>query len=269
VPKGVTVSLLSVLGIYVALQGNGLWREWRSMRRDVEHANRAAVIAFPNVYSRPSLAARPEQWVRREGDSLLLWAGWDPGRDHHWFRARKGDLDGSLISEPIGRDVIIAIDDPLVERGGGAIWERLPADSQVVGHTVEGTTSAYPISLLKQVCAVNDLIEERPYLVSFSLEAVREQPVAVYDARVNGHRVILRTAGFLLHGRPVLYDRESESLWVEDGDAVRAVSGAYRNSVLPLVSRMTPTPWSTWRAHNPQSRLVVGNRPRPATVATK
>jgi hypothetical protein len=32
---------------------------------------------------------------------------------------------------------------------------------------------------------------------------------------------------------------------------------------------MTPKPWSTWRARNPQSRLVVGRRPRSSTVTTK
>jgi hypothetical protein len=215
------------------------------------------------------MAERPEPWARREGDFLLLWAGWDPGRDHHWFRARKGDLDEARVSAPIGRDVVNAIEDPLVEMSGGAIWEKLPGAAEVVGDQINGTTVAYPTALLRRVCVVNDLIGERPYLVGSSVEKGPNTPFAIFDAQLNGHRLILGTAGFLLQGRPVLYDRETESLWVEDGDAMRAVSGKNKGCSLPLVSRMTPTRWDAWRARNPQSRLLVGARPRQYQVPPK
>ncbi len=269
VPRSVAVSLLSVLSIDIGFQATGLWKHWRSLGRDVAKANESTVVAYPNVYPSGSLAARPENWVRREGDSLLLWAGWDRDKTHHWFRAGRGDLDAARISAPAGRDVIVSIDDPMTEIGGGSVWERLPSDSQVVATAVSGTITAYPLGLLKQVCVVNDAVDDHPYVVGLSSKGTRAQSVTVYDARLSGHRIVLGTAGFALEGRPVLYDHETESLWVEDGDALRAVTGEYKDRALPLILRATPVAWGPWRTQNPQARLVVGAQPRRRAVAAK
>jgi hypothetical protein len=261
--------LLSVLSIYLGLQANGLWKHWRSLGKDVARANQSTVLAFPNVYARVSLAARPDQWVRRDGDSLLVWAGWDRDQTHHWFRAGRGDLDGARVSEPTGRDSPPSIYDPMSESGGGTVWDQLAGDAPVAAFAVSPKHTAYPIALLKQVCVVNDLIDDHPFVVSLSGKGSPQQPAAVFDASLSGHRVVLGSAGFVIEGRPALYDRETESLWVEDGDALRAVSGEYKDCTLPLIVRMPPVSWDSWRSQNSHARLVVGAQPRRRNAVTK
>jgi hypothetical protein len=62
----------------------------------------------------------------------------------------------------------------------------------------------------------------------------------------------------------VLYDRGTESLWVEKGDELASFSGKLKGQALPLVGRLPTTTWSHWRSDNPGTRLLVGALLTPA-----
>jgi hypothetical protein len=259
-PRGVTIAALLVLSLWLVIQGHSLWREWQTLRHELENASRNTVVGYPNIHPRLSFATKPDNWFRAEGGVVLLWAGWDEGVGNHWFRLNHGELDHARISEPLGRDVIPAIDEPWVETSDGQIWRKIPAQAPVVGQTLEGLPCAYPLLVLRKVVAVNDMVNEHPYLVVYNPSQRPEKAVSIFDSQVSGRRLALGTTGYFVSGRPMLYDRSTESLWVEDGEAFAAISGQQKGSRLALVSRPTPVAWSDWKSQNPRSRLVIGAR---------
>jgi hypothetical protein len=261
--RGVTVAVLSVLTGLVGLGAHGLWREWRAMRLEVEAADDAAPIGFHNVYSKPSLAANPENWFRPEGNSVFLWSDWGKDKEHHWFQLDPQDLDRSRLAGPIGRDVIRPITDPWIEKAGGSIWGKMPPKEPVIGETLAGVPCAYPLRILTRMCVVNDVVENRPFLLLFDSTRPPVQSVGLFDAQLEGRRIILGTSGYLLDGKLLLYDRETESLWFEAVDSINAISGKRKGSRLPQIARPAPVAWNDWKSRSPNSRLLVGTHEGP------
>ena len=186
-PRSVSVPVLSVLGAFVAFEGHGLWKEWQSLRSDLQTAETQAFVGYHNIYPKFSTARHPKDWFRSEGDAVFLWAGWEPGKQHLWFKAKKGELDQSHLSEPIGRDVFRGIEDPWIETGGGSIWERVPSDAPVVGRVARGFASAYPLLVLQRVCLVHDTIKDHPYLAGpHAHRPPGERSIGVYDLESAG-----------------------------------------------------------------------------------
>lgn len=251
------VSALTALAVFIAAQGRSLLGEWWDLRGEESRVRAGAVIGYPGISPRWSMARRPDNWVREEGESTLFWGGWQHGVGHQWFRVARGEVDRTRISEPMGRDVIRAIDLPIVERLGGPIWQRIPDEAAVVGDRLAGVDTAYPELLIQKVVVVNDTIADRPFLIAANrIEA--GAPTAVFDPVVDGRRLVMGVSGYLLDGKPVLFDRDTESLWVAEGDALRAIAGARKGRALRQLSRPVLSSWSRWRAQHPESRLVVG-----------
>jgi hypothetical protein len=257
-PVGVILLALTVLVAFVAIQGRMLWREWDSLSRDISGVRRTVVVGYPNIHPNPTYARRPKDWFHHEGESTLLWSGWYGG-EHHWFRVDRGALIQTSLSHPIGRDVIQAIDYPLVETSGGPIWARIPAESLVVGFQVAGIESAYPIPVLEKVCVINDQIRDRPVLLTFNPLGQRSQSVHLYEPIVDGQRVTLGMSGYFQDRRPLLYDRGTESIWREtSAGVIESIAGRYRGSRLRSIEIQAPVAWSDWRRQHPKSRLLVG-----------
>ena len=257
-PRPAAFTILTLLLLFVAFQGNALWQEWAALQHDLKDVKRAAVIGYYNIHVRPSYAQKPPDWCHDEGEQTLLWAGWINGQGHTWFRIGRGELDLTRLSEPMGRDVTQAIDQPIVEVGGGQIWGRIPETADVAGDELGGVTTVYPLLLLDKVTVVNDEIAGQPFLVAYSPFSPRTDRVNVYTPVVNGARLRMGLTGYFHDARPVLYDRSTESLWVDQDDGLCAVAGPRRGTTLPRVGRLTLTTWGDWRARHPQSRLIVG-----------
>ena len=256
--RGLTIAALLVLSLWLVMQGHSLWSEWRKLRHELDNVSNNTVVGYPNIHPRLSFAAKPDKWFRTEGGVVLLWAGWDEGVGNHWFRLNHGELDHARISEPMGRDVIPAIDEPWVETADGQVWRKIPAQAPVVGQSLEGLPCVYPLLVLRKVVAVNDLVNDHPYLVVYNSSRPPEKAVSIFDSQVTGRRLALGTTGYFLSGRPILYDRTTESLWVEEGESFAAISGQQKGNRLALVSRPTPVAWSDWKRQNPRSRLLIG-----------
>ncbi len=257
-PAGLIVVAMLVLVLFVASRGQALWTEWAQLRSDLSQVRRTAVIGYQNIHPNPSYARKPGDWFHHEGDFTFLWACWD-GDDHRWFRVARGDVTREQISYPMGRDVIQAIDYPLIERGGGAIWGRIPDEAQVVGFDLAGTESVYPIQVLDKVLIVNDLIGELPFLVTYNPLGSRDRTVHIYRPIIDGHRVTMGLSGYFHERKPLLYDRGTESLWVEteEGD-IEAIAGHYKGERLQSIVQHTPVSWRDWQGKHPASRLLIG-----------
>lgn len=264
-------ALALVLTIPLALLARQLWQEWSLLMQEERTVASAAVIGFHNIYPAISRAGHPEPWHRSEGAEVFIWSGWKHGEGHRWFKLAAGDCDLSTLGNPIGRDVARAIDHPEVETGGGEIWARMPEEVDVAGFATGRTACAYPKLVLGKVLVVNDVIDGVPRLVHYDpFQGPEAGPdVAVYDARVDGRRITLGSCGFSMGRRHVLYDRGTESLWVERGDGLQAFSGQLKGKTLALVDRLPTTTWSDWRSDNPGTRLLVGALAAPEATASR
>lgn len=265
-PRWLTLVTLGVLLLFVCLQGTTLYREWSALTTELRKARDTVVVGYVNIAVNPSSAERPSDWYRDDGKHTLLWSGWTHNVGHGWFRVGRGEVDRAKISYPLGRDMLQAIDYPLVEIEGGAIWSRVPDSAQVFGVELGEVPSVYPLRLLDKVEVVNDQLGDRPVLVAFSPFSRIERSVGVYDAVLEGRRVTMGLSGYFHELKPILYDRGTESLWIDTDSGLSSIAGALKGSLLPSLTRPAPVSWSEWLARHPRSRLLVGadrSKPRP------
>lgn len=254
------LALLAIAGLtlFVASGIRTLWAEYQYLRQEWGYVRQSAVIGFANIHPNPSYATRPSDWIHDDGEYTLLWAGWRQG-EHQWFRVGRGEVDRARISQPLGRDVIQAIDYPMVETGGGTVWQRIPTDASVVGVELAGIMNAYPMQVLDKVVVVNDLVGDHALLILLNPLVPSDRAVQLYEPTVAGRRLTMGMSGYFLDAKPVLYDRGTESLWVErERSGLEAIAGSYKGTRLPQVGRPVPVDWGTWRGRNPGGRLLVG-----------
>jgi len=152
----------------------------------------------------------------------------------------------------------MAIDYPEVESDGGTIWRRMPSDVLVIGQVLAGRQCVYPLPVLRKVEVINDVVDDQPFLITMNILAPPDRACSIFDATIDGRRVTLTSSGYFHGQSPILYDRGTESLWIERDDTLTAIAGKYKGKHLTQVARPVPIAWHTWRLSNPRSRLVIG-----------
>lgn len=260
-PRVALLGATALLSGFVFLQAPSLWDEWQGLRRDWEATRLTQPIGYIGISPSPSYARPPEPWLVERDDAFLIWGGWHRDAGHTWFRIGRDDLDLRLLGRPLGRDVVRAIDRPLAEIGGGMLWERLQHDTPVVSVDLGGTSTAYPILLLSKVEVVNDTVGNRPVLVVSTPFRAAEETVDVYDPMLAGTRVLLGSSGLFYDPArrlPLLYDRDTESLWLVDDHVLRCVTGARKGTTMPHLGQGRPIAWADWVDQHPRGRLLVG-----------
>jgi hypothetical protein len=257
-PRGLVLAALVVLLGFIGFEGVALMREFWALRAEQYKVRTTVAVGYPGITPQYSYARVPGDWYRVEGETVRLWGGWHGESGHHWFLTSRGDIPREQMSEPVGKDAIRAIDHPIVEKGGGRYWVKIPDEANVVGWRLGDTDTAYPMTVLEKVLVVNDVVNERPLLVLTSPYAPVAERSAAYDPSHQGRRLSMGHAGYFHDRRPLLYDRGTESLWVGRADALEAITGPLKGTRLPLLGYMTPVQWSVWRTAHPSSRLIVG-----------
>jgi len=267
--RALRIALLAVVVVcgLLLIQGPELWGEFQGLRNDRRAARQNVVIGYVNISPHVSLAQRPANWFHDEGDETLLWSGWDSKRGHGWFRIGQGELDPERLSPPLGRDVIAVIDRPVSEFGGGTRWERIPPEHTVIGLGWEGYATAYPMRLLEKVILIHDEVGGRPLLISFTPYRDPGRSVEVFDPIWQGRRIRMGLTGYLMDRKSLMYDRQTESLWVSRDAGLEAIAGRLKGARLMRLGRPVPQPWSDWRWQHPQGRLVIGSQAAPAEAA--
>ncbi len=255
---------MGLLG-FIGVKARSILGEFRQLRKEQARTDLSVPVGYIDVHAELNHARRPDDWCHHEGDQTLLWCGWKDGK-HDWFRIARGDLATDQISEPMGRDVVRAIDHPIVERAGGEHWAKIPTAALVAGLQANGVRAAYPIVMLAKVEVINDMLGDRPLLVVFRPFAPDWEAVGAYAPVVDGRRITMGLSGYLLDKKPILYDRGTRSLWHERDGTLTAVAGSLKGVTLPAVDGIETRTWSDWRSRYPESRLVVGadrKKPRP------
>ncbi len=256
--RGLTVLAIIVATVFLQLLARKFWHEWVSLQSELRQSTGSEVVGYLDIQPRYTHARPPANLFRNEGAETLMWSSWVPGVGHHWFRFKQGEIDTGRISRSTGYATVRVIDYPLVETRGGAIWRRIPSEAAVVGCTLQGQNCVYPTDVLSNVQVINDLVHDHPFLILDNLLAPGEQAFSVFEASLEGRRLTMGITGYSQDGKPLLFDRGTESLWVEDSDNLLAIGGKYNQKRLPRVARLVPVSWSSWQSRNQESRLVVG-----------
>jgi len=244
--------------IFLVMQAWLLWGELAGLQSDLHLVQKHAVIGYLNIAPVSGFDEGPKNWYRVEGDQAYLWFGWDKESDHRWFRFAAGEIDPRRLYRPTSEFIAHAIDFPLVETQGGTIWQRMPAEAPVVGYKIENRVCVYPVAILGKVIVINDIVDQHPYMVVVNPFARPVVAFSIYDAMLEGHRVTLGHTGYFREGKPILFDRGTESLWFEMHDGLTAIAGKHFKKRLMRIAIPSPVSWETWLSKNPESRLLVG-----------
>lgn len=93
----------------------------------------------------------------------------------------------------------------------------------------------------------------------------------VHDRRIGDREVTLGVSGKLVDGNLVMYDRETDSLWLQrTGESLEGELGGERLAELPR-EEWRVLPWGEWRALHPDTRVLTcahceGRGPAAGTI---
>lgn len=197
------------------------------------------VAAVLTLALAPTLAsANPDQWERE---------GWQTD-----FSQMSVESSEVLSGGP-PKDGIPSIDDPQfvpIEEAND-LDDREP----VIGLAIEGDARAYPLRILTWHEIVNDMVGERPVIVTYCPLC---NAALVFDRTVGGEPVEFGTTGKLRNSDLIMYDRATESWWQQfTGEAIAGERLGERLALVP--SRLES--WGEFKARHPEGRVLVPNDP--------
>ncbi|WP_169980496.1 DUF3179 domain-containing (seleno)protein [Tautonia rosea] len=255
-PRGVVLCGFVALFGFLLYQGPSLWDEVKALRRELTVMDTNSVIGYVGISPNPSSAQPPGNCYRVEGQHAQLWAGWHSEQGHRWFNTQPTDLDQNQLSNSIGRDLFRGIDLPLVEVGGGPISERIPDHHEVEAMLLDGQACAYPILVLDKVLVVNDEIDGTPLLILYAKPPAKGS--SIFETVLDGQRLHMGFAGYFYKNQPLLYDRSTEGLWVEQEQGLLSLSGPNRGRILKRLGRMHRVRWDDWSQQYRDGRVLIG-----------
>jgi hypothetical protein len=172
------------------------------------------------------------------------------------------DLDGALVPQQEiraggpPRDGIESVDEPEFVSVEEAHWvvERNP----VLGVAVGEEAHVYPVHLIEPHQIVNDVIGDVPVVVTYDpLVAVPR----AHRREVEGKTLSFGVSGLIHSSNFLLYDRETESLWLQfTGQAIAGPMAGKKLEKMPIRQELL----GTWLSRHPLSRVL--SRPRPTKI---
>jgi hypothetical protein len=172
------------------------------------------------------------------------------------------DLDGALLPRQEiraggpSRDGIQSVDEPEFVAVEEAHWvvERNP----VLGVAVGEEAHVYPVHLIEPHQIVNDEVGGVPVVVTYDpLVAVPR----AFRREVEGKTLSFGVSGLVYSSNFLLYDRETESLWLQfTGEAIAGPMAGKKLERIPIRQELL----GTWLSRHPLSRVL--SRPRPNKI---
>jgi hypothetical protein len=154
------------------------------------------------------------------------------------------------------RDGIKSVDEPGFAAPEAASW--VAPQNPVLGVSVGDAAHTYPVHIMDYHQIVNDDVGGTPVLVTY--DPLAGVPRA-FDARVDGRRLEFGVSGLLHNHNFLLYDRETESLWLQfTGEALAGPLAGKRLTPLPIRQERL----STWLSRHPSTRVL--ERPFPQRI---
>ena len=145
-------------------------------------------------------------------------------------------------------DGIPAIDHPRFLRPAQVSF--LSADEPVLALQIGADARAYPVQILIWHEIVNDTVGRVPVAVTYC--PLCNSAIA-YDRRLAGRVLSFGTSGDLYDSNLVMYDRQTQSLWVQfTGQAVAGVLTGHQLFPYPVQT----VSWAAWRAGHPHGWVL-------------
>jgi len=145
-------------------------------------------------------------------------------------------------------DGIPAIDHPRFLRTAQVTF--LSASEPVLALQIGADARAYPVQILIWHEIVNDTVAGVPVAVTYC--PLCNSAIA-YDRRAAGRVLSFGTSGDLYDSNLVMYDRQTQSLWVQFTG--QAVAGVLTGHQLPPYPMQTVS-WGAWRAAHPHGWVL-------------
>jgi len=172
------------------------------------------------------------------------------------------ELDGALLPrEEIRaggppRDGIRSVDDPEFVAVEEARW--VVESNPVLGVAVGEEAHVYPVHLIEPHQIVNDVMGGVPVAVTY--DPLAGVPRA-YRREVEGRTLSFGVSGLIYNSNFLLYDRQTEGLWVQfTGEAIAGPMAGKRLERIPIRQELL----GTWLSRHPLSRVL--SRPRPTRI---
>jgi hypothetical protein len=147
------------------------------------------------------------------------------------------------------RDEIRSVDQPKFTTLEEATW--VLAHNPVIGVALGGEAHVYPLHLIERHQLVNDALGGVPVVVTYDPLA---GATAAYERRVDGRTLELGVAGLLYNSNFLMYDRATESLFVQlTGEAV---TGPLAGRRLRRIEARQET-LGMWLERHPDSRVLA------------
>ena len=152
------------------------------------------------------------------------------------------------------RDGIRSVDVPEFVPSAEASW--VASSNPVLGLSVGEAAHAYPVHLIERHQVVNDELGGLP--VAATYDPLAGVPRA-FERRVGDRTLSFGVSGLLYNHNFLLFDRETESLWIQfTGEAIAGELAGQR--LHPL--RIRQEKLSTWLERHPRSGVLVRPDPR-------
>jgi hypothetical protein len=172
------------------------------------------------------------------------------------------DLEGALLPREAiraggpPRDGIESVDEPEFVAVGEAKW--VVESNPVLGVVVGEEAHVYPVHLIEPHQIVNDEINGVPVVVTYDpLAAVPR----AFRREVEGRTLSFGVSGLVYNSNFLLYDRETESLWLQfTGEAIAGPMAGKKLERIPIRQELM----GTWLVRHPLSRVLA--RPRPTKI---
>lgn len=169
------------------------------------------------------------------------------GEDKTQCPATRINRDDLLVGNPV-KDGIPALDSPQFV---SADETEFGDDELIIGLEINGEARAYPYAILNWHEIVNDLVGGVPVAVTYCPLC---ETNSVFIRRLGGLETTFGVSGGLYHSCLVMYDRATESLWVQPWGA--PIAGKHLSS--PQLRRVPAvrTTLGQWKQKHPATSVL-------------
>lgn len=154
------------------------------------------------------------------------------------------------------RDGIRSVDSPAFAALADAGWVG-PRDP-VIGLAAGDDARAYPVHVMERHQIVNDVVDGKPVVVTY--DPLSGAPLA-FDRELGDRTLEFGVSGLLHNAGFLLYDRATESLWIQfTGEAVAGLLAGRRLQRRRVRQELL----GSWAGRHPETRVLA--RPDPSRI---
>ncbi len=148
------------------------------------------------------------------------------------------------------KDQIPALTQPKLVKADEASYLR--GDDRVFGVEINGDARAYPLRIMDWHEMVNDVVGGKAVSLSYCTMC---RSGVLFETTAKGTTYTFGSSGLLYRSNKLMYDHQTESLWMQivgEPVAGRLAQSGIKLKILPVVV----TTWEEWRRRHPKTRAL-------------